>query len=180
MNHLIVTLQKLYQVKVNWAGNKYLGMDINVDKTDRHVTISMPGYLAKLLQRVKPNGIKGASTPGTYTPPNDANPTSQRATVDQSKRVSEPQKRFIQSVVWTLLYYSNNAIRHYASDMILQIMSDASFFLSRPKARSVAGFSSYFGKPHTVSGPVAYASKIINSVVASVAEAELAAAFLAA
>jgi hypothetical protein len=58
-------------------------------------------------------------------------------------------------------------------------MSDASF-LSRPKARSVAGLSSYFGQPHITNGPVTYASKIINSVRASAAEAELAAAFLAA
>ncbi len=62
--------------------------------------------------------------------------------------------------------------------MVLQLMSDASF-LSRPKARSVAGLSSYFGQPHMINGPVTYASKIINSVVASVAEVELAAAFLA-
>jgi hypothetical protein len=219
MDHLVFTLQQLYQVKVNWAGNKYLGMDIDIDRTERHVTISMPGYVAKLLQRVKPHGIKGASTPGIYTPPNYANPTSQRATVDLSTRASEPQKRLLQSVVGTLLYYSravdpsiltavlelgstqsqptekdmdkmnrllqyvsahpHNAIRYYASDMVLQLMSDASF-LSRPKARSVAGLSSYFGQPHMINGPVTYASKIINSMVASVAEAELAAAFLAA
>jgi hypothetical protein len=174
-------------------------MDIDIDRTERHVTISMPGYVAKLLQRVKPHGIKGASTPGIYTPPNYANPTSQRATVDLSTRASEPQKRLLQSVVGTLLYYSravdpsiltavlelgstqsqptekdmdkmdrllqyvsahpHNAIRYYASDMVLQLMSDASF-LSRPKARSVAGLSSYFGPPHMINGPVTYASKM--------------------
>jgi hypothetical protein len=75
--------------------------------------------------------------------------------------------------------HPNNAIRYYASNMLLQLMSDASF-LSRPKVRSVAGLSSYFGQPHIINGLVAYASKIINSVMASVAEAELAAAFLAA
>jgi hypothetical protein len=75
--------------------------------------------------------------------------------------------------------HRNNAIRYYASTMILQLLSDASF-LSRPKARSVAGLSSYFGTPNAINGPLAYASIIINSVVASVAEAELAAAFLAA
>jgi hypothetical protein len=75
--------------------------------------------------------------------------------------------------------HPNNAIRYYASDMVLQLLSDASY-LSRPKARSVAGLSSYFGQPHTINGPVVYASKIINSVVASAAEAELAAAFIAA
>ncbi len=52
MMHLVHTLQMLYQVKVNWEGNKYLGTDIEVDRINRHVTISMPGYISKLLQRV--------------------------------------------------------------------------------------------------------------------------------
>ncbi len=81
-------------------------MDIDIDRGERHVTISTPGYIAKLLQRVKPEGIKGASTPGIYTHPVYSNPTSQRATVDLSKRVSDPQKKLFQSVVGTLLYYS--------------------------------------------------------------------------
>jgi hypothetical protein len=68
MDHLIHTLQQLYQVKVIWEGNKYLGMDIDVDRTNRHVTISMPGYVSKLLRRVRPDGLKGASTPGIYMP----------------------------------------------------------------------------------------------------------------
>ena len=43
MLHLIQTLRLLYQVKVNWKGNKYLGMDIDIDRRNRHITISMPG-----------------------------------------------------------------------------------------------------------------------------------------
>jgi hypothetical protein len=58
-------------------------------------------------------------------------------------------------------------------------MSDASF-LSRQRARSVAGWFAYFGDPHTINGPVAYSSKVINCVVASAAEAELGSAFMSA
>jgi hypothetical protein len=75
MNHLIHTLRKLYQVKVNWEGNKYLGVGIDVDRTNRHVTISMPGYVSKLLRRVRPDSLKGASTPGLYLPPDYHNPS---------------------------------------------------------------------------------------------------------
>jgi hypothetical protein len=101
MDHLVSTLQKLYQVKVNWAGNKYLGMDVDIDREERHVTISMPGYIAKLLQSVKPDGIKGASTPGIYTPPNYHNPTSQRATVDLST-VFRTLRKVSSKVLWGL------------------------------------------------------------------------------
>ena len=106
MMHLVRTLQMLYQVKVNWAGSKYLGMDIDVDRTDRHVTLSMPGYISRLLQRVRPDGVKGASTPGIYTPPNYHNPITHKATVDTSSLASDNDKQLLQSVVGTLLYYS--------------------------------------------------------------------------
>ncbi len=58
-------------------------------------------------------------------------------------------------------------------------MSDASY-LSRPRARSVGGWFAYFGDTHTINGPVAYASKMLDCVVASVAEAELGSAFMSA
>ncbi len=68
IDHFIDTLRKLYTVKIDWEGPKYLGMNISVNRTHRYVTISMPGYIEKLLHKVRPNGIKGASTPGIYNP----------------------------------------------------------------------------------------------------------------
>ena len=75
--------------------------------------------------------------------------------------------------------HQNNGIRYYASEMLLQIMSDASY-LSRPKARSVCGFDSYLGSPNAINGPISCGSWMINCVCASVAEAELAGGFQAA
>jgi hypothetical protein len=45
-------------------------MDIRINRAKRHVTLTMTGYIRKLLLRVCPNGIKGATTPARYTPPN--------------------------------------------------------------------------------------------------------------
>jgi hypothetical protein len=106
MDHFIHTLTALYQVKVNWQGTKYLGMDIDINRNQRHVTLSMPGYIDKLLQKVCPNGIKGANTPAHYIPPNYANPGAHTATVDESAPASEQDKKLLQSVVGTLLCYS--------------------------------------------------------------------------
>jgi hypothetical protein len=64
--------------------------------------------------------------------------------------------------------HPNIGIRYYASNMIYQLMSDASY-LSRPRARSVGGWLGYLGDALTINGPVTYASKMINCVVASVA-----------
>lgn len=66
--------------------------------------------------------------------------------------------------------------------MVLHIQSDASY-LSRPNARSVAGAIFYLGnadQPTHINGSVHSLSTIIPAVVASVAEAEYAALFLAA
>ena len=60
IDHLIHTLSLLYQIKVNWLGTKYLGMTIDIDRVARHVTLTMPKYIDKLLQRVRPDGVKGA------------------------------------------------------------------------------------------------------------------------
>jgi hypothetical protein len=45
IQHLIATLRKLYTIKVDWRGSKYLGMDIDINRAQRHVTISMLGTL---------------------------------------------------------------------------------------------------------------------------------------
>ena len=216
MDHLIHTLTALYQVKINWKGSKYLGMDIAINRKQRHVTLTMPKYIDRLLCKVKPEGVKGSNTPAIYTPPNYANPGAQRATIDASELASEDDKKLLQSVVGTLLYYSravdpsictavhelgsiqskpsqndmrkldkllqyvskhrNIGIRFYASNMLLQLMSDASY-LCRPKAASVVGLLAYLGSPHGINGPISCNSKMISCVVASVAEAELAGGF---
>ncbi len=60
--------------------------------------------------------------------------------------------------------------------MQLQVQSDASY-LCRPRARSVLGGFHYLGFHDRINGPIFCTSKIISCVVASVAEAELGAAF---
>jgi hypothetical protein len=216
MDHFIETLTRLYQVKVNWAGTRYLGMDIAINRLQRHVTLTMPKYIDRLMCKVRPDGIKGSNTPAVYSPPNYANPGAQKATVDNSQLASEDDKKLLQSVVGTLLYYSravdpsictavhelgsiqsspslndmkkmekllqyvskhrNMGIRFYASSMLLQCMSDASF-LCRPRARSVCGLHCYLGDENAINGPISCNSKMISCVVASVAEAEFAGGF---
>ena len=216
IRHFIKTLRLLYTVKVDWEGSKYLGMDIAIDRTKRHITLSMPKYIEKLLRRIRSNGIKGATTPGIYNPPNYKSAKSQTATIDESPLASATQKHELQVVVGTLLYYARTvdpsimtavcelgavqsaptvrdiqkverllqyvsthqmgATRYYGSNMQLQVQSDASY-LCRSKARSVLGGFHYLGYQDRINGPIFCTTKVISCVVASVAEAELGAAF---
>ncbi len=92
VKHFVQTLRKLYTVKVDWQGTKYLGMDIAVDHSNRHVTLSMPGYVAKLLRKVRPRGIKGAATPSVYHHAlNYKSLQAQTATVDGSPLATAEQ-----------------------------------------------------------------------------------------
>jgi hypothetical protein len=216
MKHFLQTLRKLYTVKVDYQGSRYLGMDISIDRQNRHVTLAMPGYIAKLLKRVRPKGVKGARTPSKYITPNYQRSTAQTATMDPSPLASATQQKELQVVVGTLLYYArsvdpsiltavhelgsvqskpstndmlkmerllqyvsvhqNQGIRFHASNMQLQIQSDASF-LSRTKARSVLGGLHYLGTTNYINGPFFCTSKLISCIVTSAAEAELGAAF---
>jgi hypothetical protein len=216
MQQFIDTLRKLYTVKIDYLGMKYLGINIGINRKQRHVTLSMPGYIAKLLKKVRPAGVKPASTPSVYSPPNYRS-TAQTATVDASPLATPTQQKELQVVVGTLLYYArtvdpsiltavhelgsvqarptandmlkmerllqyasshqHNGIRFHASCMQLQIQSDASY-LSRTRARSVAGGLHYLGTTEHINGPFYCTSKIISCVVSSAAESELGAAFM--
>jgi hypothetical protein len=54
IDHFIATLRQLYSVKINWEGTKYIGMNIDINRKGRYVTLSMAGYIDKLLQEIRP------------------------------------------------------------------------------------------------------------------------------
>ena len=70
-------------------------------------------------------------------------------------------------------------IKYRASDMVLQIESDAAYLVS-PQARSRAGGYHYLGDAscRTFNAPVFVQAKVIKNVMASAAEAEVAALYL--
>ena len=61
-DHLIMTLQKKYPIKMNWNGDYYLGMTLewNYHKihSERNVQLSMPGYVKEVLINFKYHFIK--------------------------------------------------------------------------------------------------------------------------
>ena len=217
--HLINALQEIYEIKIDWTGSKYIGFTIKFNRLLKTVTLSMPAYIAKVLERFAPSLRQGAASPSIYTPPSYGAHT-QSPTEDTSKALTPGAAKRIQEIVGSLLFYArgvditllptvnllaslqssptqlvqdiadrllrycarypNNELVYHACDMTLFIQADASY-LSRPKARSVAGGICYLGNsgfPHHINGAIHAVSAIIPSVVASAAEAEYAALFL--
>ena len=104
--YLIDTLQKLYQITIDWTGTKYLKMTINHDINNNTIKISMPGYVKKQLIRFGiPDQQKKVNTPGPFVKPNYSNEAQQNY-VDQSPTVSKLHQKFIEQVVGVMLYYA--------------------------------------------------------------------------
>jgi len=100
---------------------------------------------------------------------------------EQTKATKNTEKRVTQLLDY-LHTHKDATIQYVASDMILNIHSDASY-LSETKARSRLGGTFFMGgspvngKPIQLNGPILIAASICKFVVASAAEAELGALF---
>ena len=119
--HLIATLKQLYEITVDWEGKQYLGYTIQFDKRNRHVDLSMPAYIPKVLQRFAPSLTKGAASPSVYTPPSYGART-QFTDVDDSAAATPSQIKRLQEIVGSFLYYARavdttmlEAVNHLAS-----------------------------------------------------------------
>ena len=219
--HLIACLRVLYKVKVDWTGSKYLGITIAFDSVEHTVALSMPGYVAKLLQRFTRRGSQTqAKSPAIYVPWHprsgpqytepDESPLLTAAEITEVQEIVgcflwygrvidstflpavnaigsemvKPTQRLLRECERLLAYaasYPDNILVYHASDMILEVQSDASY-LSRSRARSVAGGLGYLASASTAgvptsNGAVFTHSAVLDVVVAFAGEAEYGALF---
>ena len=104
--HLVDSLSLLYQVTVEPVGKQYLGFDINYDESARIMTLSLPGYIAKLLATICPDGCKFFDSPSVYEAPIYGSTAPQTTTVDSSDFAPPTSKLLLQQVVGSILYYA--------------------------------------------------------------------------
>lgn len=104
-DHLIETIRRLYELKVDWLGRQYLGVTIEFDNKARTVTLSMPGYIEKILRRFCPDLVRGAASPALYIPPVYGS-KSQTTTIDDSPPLPASGVERIQQIVGCFLYYA--------------------------------------------------------------------------
>ena len=53
VDHLIASIKSTYSLTKDWTGNMYCGITLEWDYENRHVNISMPGYIKKRFARVR-------------------------------------------------------------------------------------------------------------------------------
>ena len=100
----------------------------------------------------------------------------------EQAQATEQTEKHVHTLLDYLATHKNATVRYVASDMVLNIHSDASY-LSEPRAQSRLG-GTYFmgslpkdGKPIQINGPIQIHASICKFVVTSAAEAELGALF---
>jgi hypothetical protein len=133
-DHLIATLQLLYQIKTNWTGTSYIGFNIAFDITRKTVTLSMPGYIAKVLKRFNIPANASAASPAVYTPPSYGAP------------LQEPTVDILTHRVWNRVEYRHNILMHAHMSCICRLHGSA--------AASSLKTASTIGGPPTVIEPI--------------------------
>ena len=123
--HLIETLQKLYEIKVDWSGQKYLGFNIKFSEDRKHVFLDMPEAMPKVHQRFHARipQNRGAASPAVYTPPAYGK-HSQMTEIDESAPATQAEVKELQEIVGCIMFYARAvdgtmlpAVNHIASEM---------------------------------------------------------------
>ena len=112
-NHLIEALREIYELKVDYTGAKYLGIQLDWDLTPapgmpRSVRLSIPGYVHKGLARfdVIVDTVHPTDSPGIFVPPKYGRTAPQTASRDDTRPLSPVAAKRIQEITGTFLYYA--------------------------------------------------------------------------
>jgi hypothetical protein len=106
--HLHQHLAQRYPLRANWTPKKYLGITIEFDYPSRTVSLSMPGYMSKVLQRFQrllSSGPSQAASPSIYVPPIYGQST-QHTHVDLTTSLSAADTLEMQELVGCILFYA--------------------------------------------------------------------------
>jgi hypothetical protein len=106
-DHLLACLQELYTVTKDWSGSKYCGLTIDWNYPECIVTLSMPGYIAKALQRFQHQvSPKPEHSPHPWTAPTYGANTQYSTPMDATPKLDDAERLCLQEIIGTLLYYA--------------------------------------------------------------------------
>ena len=107
VEHLLATLQQHYKISVSWEGDKYLGMQLKWDYETRTCDISMPDYIPRALTRFQhATPATPEDSPHHYDRPQYGAKVQYSIDADNSPILDLKDKRRVQEVLGTLLYYA--------------------------------------------------------------------------
>ena len=106
-DHLISALKDKYIITEDWSGKHYCGLTLDWHYTKKYVEVSMPGYVRDALTRFRhatPTTLEYA--PHLHTPIKYGRNEQMGMEEDTDPTIPDNEKKFIQQVVGTFLYYA--------------------------------------------------------------------------
>jgi hypothetical protein len=106
-DHLITTLRRHYELEEDWAGELYCGITLKWDYNKRHMDISMPNYINKMLTRFDHEPPARPQHSPHIAPTRKFGPPAQEPVAhDHSKPIPPDRIQRIQQIVGTIMYYA--------------------------------------------------------------------------
>ena len=143
--HLMSVLSEFYQMEEDWQGKLYCGITLDWNYEKGYVDTSMPNYVAKQLTRYRHKAPKRPQNCPYDPPPRVYGSKSQQVPKEEaSPPISEEEKKYIQQVVGSFLYYAR------AIDMtILHALSAIAAEQAKPTARTLKRVRQFLDYMHT-------------------------------
>jgi hypothetical protein len=105
-NHLTKIVKEHYKCSIDWDRKSYLGMNMDWDYNGRKVNVSMLDYLPKALVRFQHQAPrKPQHQPHPHVKPNYGAKVQYMEDMDTLALLPKEDKKFIQEVIGTFLYY---------------------------------------------------------------------------
>jgi hypothetical protein len=105
-NHLADTLRKNYEITTDMTAAKFCGINLDWDYENGHVTLSMPGYVEKALQRfTHPAPNRPQHAPHPWIPPNYGAAVQLAEPEDSSTPLDKSGIKRLQEVIGTFLFF---------------------------------------------------------------------------
>jgi hypothetical protein len=103
--HMIDALETNYTVSKDWTGGLYCGITLKWDYSNKHVDLSMPGYIKDALHKFQhPLPKRPQYAPHTWTVPSYGQRIQYAPLPDATAPATSEEIRRAQAVVGTLLY----------------------------------------------------------------------------
>ena len=110
----------MYKITTNELGDEYTGLTLKWDYEKRTLDISIPGYVEDFLLKLGFHDLKGADSPGVYTPPLLGRKGSHMADITEYTPCTDDEKLLVQKVVGKCTYYGgavDPSIVHAVNDI---------------------------------------------------------------
>ena len=143
--HLMKVLSEFYEMEEDWQGKLYCGITLDWNYEKGYVNLSMPNYVSKQLIRYRHKAPKRPQNCPYDPPPRVYGKKSQEMPKEKaSPPVSDDEKKYIQQVVGSFLYYAR------AVDMtILHALSAIAAEQSSPTERTLERVCHFLDYMHT-------------------------------